>query len=80
MVEFHMVPAESRLAVDIHRAAARILVAGNHRAAAHILAADCHRVAAHILIADCYRDPFAEVALGEYTHHTDLADLGLGLD
>ena len=57
-----MVPADSRLAVDIHRAAAHILVA------------------VHILVVDCYRDRFAEVALGEGTHHIDLADLGLGLD
>ena len=74
MEEFHMVPVGS------HQAVARILVAGTHRAALHILVAGFHRVVAHILVVDCYRDLFAEVALGEGTHHIDLADLGLGLD
>jgi hypothetical protein len=74
MVEFHMVPADSRLAVDIRRAAVHILVADTHQTV------DIRRVAVHILVADCYRDLIAEVALGEGTHHIDLADLGLGLD
>ena len=81
-----MVPADTHQAVDIRRVAAHILVADCHQAvdtrrvAAHILVADIRRVAVRILVVDYYRDLLAEVALGERTLHTDLADLGLDLD
>jgi len=75
-----MVPADTHRAVDIHRVADTHQAVDTHRVADHILVVDIHRVAGHILVVDYYRDLLAEVALGEHTHHTDLADLGLDLD
>jgi hypothetical protein len=68
-----MVPADTRLAAGTHLAVGHILVAGNRP------------VAGHILVVGCYKDllaevVLAEVVLGERTHHTDLADLGLDPD
>ena len=63
-----MVPADIHRAVDIRRVAV------------HTLVVDTRRAAGHILVVGCYKDLLAEVALGERTHHTDLADLGLDLD
>ena len=81
-----MVPADTRQVADIpvagiHLAAVHIPVAGIHLAA-HIPAAAAHilAAAAHILAVDCYKDPSVEVVMGERSHHTDLADLGLDPD
>ena len=69
-----MVPAGTRLAAGTHQAVDIRLAAGTHQTV------DIHRAAGHIRVVDCYRDLLAEVALGERTHRTDLADLGLGPD
>lgn len=74
-----MVLADTHPAVDTHRVVGHILVVDTRRVVVRILVADTRRVADHILAVDCYRDRL-EVVMGEYTHHIDLADLGLDLD
>jgi hypothetical protein len=69
-----MAPADTHQAVDIP------LVADTHQVAVHILVVDTRQAAAHIPVVGCYKDLLAGVALGERTHQTDLADLGLGPD
>jgi len=75
-----MVPADIHRAVDIRRVADTHQVVDIPQVAVHILVVDTRRAAGHILIVGCYRDLLAEVVLGERTHHTDPADLGLDLD
>ena len=75
-----MVPADTHRAVDIRRVADTHQAVDIHRVAVHILVVDTRRAAGRILVVGCYKDLLAEVALGERTHHTDLADLGLDLD
>jgi hypothetical protein len=48
--------------------------------AADIQVADIHQAAVHNPVVGCYKDPLAEVVMGERSHHTDLADLGLDPD
>ena len=60
-----MVPVDIRRAADIR--------------VADIQAADI-QAAVHNLVVGCYKDPLAEVVMGERSHHTDLADLGLDPD
>ncbi len=61
---FHMVPADIQ-AVDIQ--------------VVDIQVADIQAVV-HNPVVGCYKDPLAEVVMGERSHHTDLADLGLDPD
>jgi len=75
-----MVPADTHQAVDIRRVADTHQAVDSPRVAVHTLVVDTRRAAGHILVVGCYKDLLAEVALGERTHHTDLADLGLDLD
>ena len=50
------------------------------RRAADIRVADINKAAVHNLVVGCYKDPLVEVVMGERSHHTDLADLGLDPD
>ena len=58
--------------VDIHQVA--------DIQAADIQVADIHQAVVHNPVVGCYKDPLAEVVMGERSHHTDLADLGLDPD
>ena len=75
-----MVPADTHQAVDIRRVADTHQAVDSPRVAVHTLVVDTRRAAVHTLVVGCYKDLLAEVALGERTHHTDLADLGLDPD
>jgi hypothetical protein len=66
---FHMVPVDIQ-AVDIQAADIQV---------ADIQVADIQAVV-HNPVVGCYKDPLAEVVMGERSHHTDLADLGLDPD
>jgi hypothetical protein len=78
---FHMVPADIHRAVDIRAVgiqAAAVQAAGIQAAA--VQAAGIQAAAVHNLVVGCYKDPLVEVVMGERSHHTDLADLGLDPD
>jgi len=72
-----MVPADIHQAVDIR--AADIRAVDIHQVAA-VQAVDIQVAAVHNLVVGCYKDPLVEVVMGERSHHTDLADLGLDPD
>jgi len=72
-----MVPADIHQAVGIQ--AADIRAVDIHQVAA-VQAVDIQVAAVHNLVVGCYKDPLVEVVMGERSHHTDLADLGLDPD